>query len=144
MKKFTDTESQNDYYLAEKGKRADMDNKEWGRFAEELALRKMLALGYSVRAANWRPKNTHLEVDIICQEGDTIIFVEVKARQGDDYDPAEAVTDSKINRLVRAAEIFMGSEPEGFSYRFDIVTVTGSYENPVLDHIRDAFLPPVC
>lgn len=115
---------------------------EFGRFAEERAAEEMLLRGYIVRERNWRPKNSHLEVDIICQQDDTIIFVEVKARNPEDEDPAEAVDEKKQRRLVRAAEIYLRQQPYDFYYRFDIVTVTGTMEDYVLDHIEDAFLPP--
>ncbi len=116
---------------------------EFGRFAEERAAEEMLLRGYIVRERNWRPKNSHLEVDIICQQDDTIIFVEVKARNPEDEDPAEAVDEKKQRRLVRAAEIYLRQQPFDFYYRFDIVTVTGTMEDYVLDHIEDAFLPPL-
>ena len=117
--------------------------KEWGRFAENMAMEYLLSKGYVIRETNWRPKNSHLEVDIICQDGDKIVFAEVKARQGYDHDPADAVDDKKIRRLVRAADMYLSAQPYDFSYRFDIVTVSGSYDNPQLDHLPDAFLPPV-
>ena len=117
--------------------------KEWGRFAEQMAAEHMLLEGYIIRERNWRPKHSHLEVDIICQKGDTIIFVEVKARHDPDYDPAEAVDSSKINRLIRAAEIYLEIAERYFEYRFDIISISGNEESFSLEHIPDAFLPGV-
>lgn len=121
----------------------DQEQKEWGRFGEELARNLMIKKGYAVREVNWRPRNSHLEVDLICQKGDTIIFVEVKSRKGDEYDPAESVTDAKIRKLVRAADRYLQAQEAEFYYRFDIITVNGTFESPEVEHIEDAFLPPV-
>lgn len=119
------------------------DDKDWGQAAEQLAAEYLISKGYTVRERNWRPKGTHLEVDIITQADDVIVFVEVKARTCDDVDPAEAVDRKKVMRLVRAADIYLRSLPYDFEYRFDIITVSGTLAGYELDHIQDAFLPPL-
>lgn len=117
--------------------------RDWGQAAEQLASEYLISQGYTIRERNWRPKGTHLEVDIITQADDVIVFVEVKARTRDDVDPAEAVDRKKVMRLVRAADIYLRSLPYDFEYRFDIITVSGSFTSYELDHIQDAFLPPL-
>lgn len=119
------------------------DDKDWGQAAEQLASEYLISQGYTIRERNWRPKGTHLEVDIITQADDVIVFVEVKARTRDDVDPAEAVDRKKVMRLVRAADIYLRSLPYDFEYRFDIITVSGTLAGYELDHIQDAFLPPL-
>jgi len=115
----------------------------WGARAEEIAAEYLAEHGYAIRERNWRPVGSHLEVDIICQKGTAIVFVEVKARHNRDYDPVEAVDGRKIRRLVRAADIYLRMQEYEFSYRFDIISVSGSEEDFHLDHLEDAFLPPV-
>lgn len=115
----------------------------WGKEAEDIAAAFLLSRGYTVRERNWRPKNTHLEVDIIAQSGQEIIFVEVKARSADGIDPIDAVDDKKIRKIVRAADIYLRSQPHDYLYRFDIITVSGNPDDYELDHIPDAFLPPL-
>lgn len=119
------------------------DDKDWGQAAEQLASEYLISQGYTIRERNWRPKGTHLEVDIITQADDVIVFVEVKARTCGDVDPAEAVDRKKVMRLVRAADIYLRSLPYDFEYRFDIITVSGTLAGYELDHIKDAFLPPL-
>ena len=46
-------------------------------------------------------------------------------------------------KLVRAAESYLRSQEYDFEYRFDIITVTGNEQHHTLDHIEDAFLPPL-
>ncbi len=115
----------------------------WGAKAEEIAAEYLISKGYVVRERNWRPKNSHLEVDIITQRENTIVFVEVKARTNEDIDPADAIDDKKIRRLCRAANTYLSLQSHDFEYQFDIITVTGSESDYVLDHIPDAFLPPL-
>jgi|InofroStandDraft_1065614.scaffolds.fasta_scaffold12119_2 putative endonuclease len=123
-------------------KGADADEN-WGQVAEQLASEYLMAKGYTIRERNWRPKGSHLEVDIITQADNVIVFVEVKARTDEDYDPADAVGRKKISRLVRAANAYLQSLPYGFEYRFDVITVSGTQGSCTLDHLEDAFLPPL-
>lgn len=115
----------------------------WGAVAERIAAEYLVGKGYVIRERNWRPKNSHLEIDIITQQEDEMIFVEVKARGNNDIDPADAVDERKIRRLVRAAEIYLSLQAHDFRYRFDIITVSGDENSYTLDHIPDAFIPPL-
>lgn len=116
---------------------------DFGAIAEEAAANYLLKEGYTIRERNWRPRGTHLEVDIICERGDTIVFVEVKARSENAEDPADAVDEKKQRRLTLAGDRYLQTLPFDFFYRFDIITVTGDANSYVLDHIEDAFLPPL-
>lgn len=119
------------------------ESKKWGNLAEKIAENHLVCEGYTIRERNWRPKNSHLEVDLIVQKEDEIIFVEVKARNDQWIDPIEAVDDKKIKKLIRAANIYLASLPHDFLYRFDIITVEGNEHHYKLDHIVDAFIPPL-
>lgn len=119
------------------------DHNEWGKIAEQIATEHLIKQGYVVRERNWQPMHGHVEIDIISQKDNVLIFIEVKARQSEDYDPADAVDDKKIRKLVRAAESYLRSQEYDFEYRFDIITVTGNEQHHTLDHIEDAFLPPL-
>ena len=59
---------------------------ELGRMGEQYAAEYLIAKGYAILARNWRMG--HLEVDIIGREGDEVVFVEAKTRQGADVDAA--------------------------------------------------------
>ncbi len=117
--------------------------KEWGKEAEQIAADYLVSRGYVVRERNWRPAHSHLEVDIITQYQDSIVFVEVKARGPKSEDPLDAVDEKKIRRLVRAANAYLNTLRYDFQYRFDIITIDGTPESYKLDHIEDAFLPPL-
>lgn len=119
------------------------ESNDWGREAENIAVDYLVGKGYPIRERNWSPRGGHVETDIITQEGNMIVFVEVKAKRDKDYDPADAVDDKKIHRLVRCAAAYMAQQPDGLEYRFDIITVSGSADDYEIDHIPDAFLPPL-
>ena len=64
------------------------------------------------------------EADLIMKDGDTVVFVEVKYRpEGSEGDGADAVTDDKMNRLARCADVYMTRFPDLFA-RIDILEIT--------------------
>jgi putative endonuclease len=68
------------------------------------------------------------EIDLVCRDGESLVFVEVKTRQTDRYGrPAEAVNAIKRRRLIQAALWYLREldNPE-VRYRFDIVEVLGA------------------
>jgi putative endonuclease len=97
--------------------------KQFGAWGEDLASIWLQEHGYRVVARNWRcPRG---ELDIVCELGDDIIFVEVKSRRGTLLGaPEEAVTPGKQRRLIRAAQYFLlQSRQEQRSYRIDVIAV---------------------
>lgn len=118
-------------------------DKAWGRMAEDLAVRHLIAGGYVVRERNWSPPHSHLEVDIIAETGGKMVFVEVKARRDDAGDPVAAVDLAKQRRITRAADIYLRSLEFDYDYRFDIIAVTGNPDGHTLEHLPDAFLAPL-
>jgi len=117
--------------------------REWGRKAEWLVGEWLIAKGYTIREQNWRPKTSKSEIDIIAQKGDTLAFVEVKARSDKEIDPAEAITPEKIKNVTRGANAYLATTEHDFFYRFDVATVTGNPDDYVIDYLEDAFLPPL-
>lgn len=116
---------------------------EWGKEAEQIVAEWLIAKGYTVRERNWHPTTSKSEIDIIAQTGDTIVFVEVKARKNRMVDPMDAITLDKIKKVVRGANSYMWMQEFDFCYRFDVATVSGTPDDYVLDYIEDAFLPPL-
>lgn len=81
-------------------------------------------------------------MDIVAQDGDALVFVEVKTRWGDGYgSAAESVTPAKQARLLRAAMTWMEKESPGdIDWRFDVVTVRFHPTRPPdVEIIRNAF-----
>jgi putative endonuclease len=110
-----------------------------GRRGEDLAADHLLRTGWRIVARNWRCR--HGEIDFVCQNGDTLVFVEVKTRiASPQADPAGAVTATKRGRIVKAASAFLTSRDAWDSpCRFDVVTILETPDGPRVEHIENAF-----
>lgn len=123
--------------LKEKQKSAD-----WGKFAENLTCEYLTERGLNVTERNWRCGN-RLEVDLISQQGNEMVFIEVKARNGK-YDKAEAAIDEKkMKQLVKAANAYLQQFDKPFYARFDVALVEGGPEKYDFSYIENAFIPPL-
>lgn len=85
------------------------------------------------------------EIDLICRDGETIVFVEVKARRDEKFmDAIDAVTPEKQRHMITAANAYLAKHRlESRPARFDIVTVIGAPPDFRVRHSRDAFTPGV-
>jgi len=113
-----------------------------GAWGEEQAAAYLKAAGYTVLGRNVRP-NRHDEIDIVAQTGETLVFVEVKARRREEFGrPLMAVDKDKRHALNRAAAAYLRKArfPNLF-YRFDVVEVLGQPEEgePLIRHLDNAF-----
>jgi putative endonuclease len=113
-----------------------------GARAEELAAAYLAERGFRVLARNWRRPEG--ELDLVALDGETCVFVEVRSRTGEEFGhPLEAVTARKRAQVIRAARLFLDSEPvKADAFRFDVVGVLfteGDAEPPICTHIADAF-----
>lgn len=109
-----------------------------GQEGEERACAFLLQKGYTLLHRNWR----HLkeEIDIVMSFREEIIFVEVKTRASEDWEPAElAVTRKKQRNLISAAEAYIFKYDIQKEARFDIVSVYIKGKNSQIDHIEQAF-----
>lgn len=111
-----------------------------GRRGEALAANALEAKGYTIVERNWRcPAG---EIDVIAQQGDTLVFVEVKTRQGDRFGaPEEAVDDVKQERLLAAALAYLAESDAGdVAWRIDVIGIDLAPSGRVqrLSHYVDA------
>lgn len=114
--------------------------REIGEIAEGLAQQHILKLGYQILETNWY--FGHLELDIVARDGDELVIVEVKSRNGLRYEhPSEAVTNTKIKRIVEAADAYIQEKDIDFETRFDVITVIFIGQKFELEHFKDAFYP---
>ncbi len=96
-------------------------NFRFGLLAEYLVMLLYRLRFYSV--IGHRKRNYAGEIDIICQRGKLIVFIEVKAR-GNELDDVLCKANQQ-NRIRRSAEVFMqrNRKYDGFDMRFDLVVV---------------------
>ena len=111
-----------------------------GRRAEDLAHRYLRGLGYRVVARNYRPRGGVGEIDLVCWERETLVFVEVKSRGGEEYgSPDRAIDQAKRDTLVSSARDYARRADVPWSrIRFDVVNVIFS-RPPGVSHIKAAF-----
>jgi putative endonuclease len=113
-----------------------------GRRGEDEAARFLRKRGFSILEQNVRSRLG--EIDLVARDGETLVFVEVKARQAGPADPPEAgVTPRKQARLGRLALGYLKAKGLGEARcRFDVVAVELDREDRVtsIRHIPAAFM----
>lgn len=80
-------------------------------------------MGYRLRQVNFRCKEG--EIDIIAEEGDYLVFVEVRTKSGLGFgSPEESITASKKARLIATAQAYLEECEQGLPFwRIDVVAV---------------------
>jgi putative endonuclease len=78
-----------------------------GRRGEQLAARHLRRQGYKVLYRNFKPAHGG-EIDLVCREKKTLVFVEVKTRAPEGLGrPADAVDAEKEEAIMRGAEAWL-------------------------------------
>jgi len=112
-----------------------------GTRGEKLACQFLKRSGYKILYRNFRGR-TGGEIDIVCRDGDTLVFVEVKTRTREDYGrPIESIDRDKRKRISRGglAWLRLLNDPD-ILFRFDVVEVIiAKGAKPRLELVRNAF-----
>ncbi len=91
-----------------------------GDLAEDAAETYLLRNGYKILERNLRTKLG--EIDLVALDGETLVFVEVKARMSAEFGLAiEAVGPKKRARLARVAALFLARTRSPRACRFDVL-----------------------
>ncbi len=113
-----------------------------GKEGEEAAIAFLKDKGYEIRHINWR--KGRYELDIVACFQDELVIAEVKTRSGVPLtSPQEALDNQKIRHIVQAADMYVKIFDIDLSIRFDLISITGNYPNFDIEHIEDAFYPPL-
>lgn len=115
---------------------------EWGRMGEQITCEYLATQGHTVTERNWRC-GSRLEIDIISTQGDEIVFIEVKTRNGKFGKAEDAIDEKKIKQIVKAANIYMQQLDRPYCARFDVALIEGTPDSYDFTYIRDAFVPPL-
>ncbi|MBQ8528337.1 MAG: YraN family protein [Clostridia bacterium] len=132
------------------------EKRKLGDLGEAAARRYLWWRGYRIHEKNYAVDETG-EIDIIASRGDTLAFVEVKARSLEAASPMEprpalAVTPEKQQKILSTSKIYVAFNPEvkgTRKMRFDIIEVLfkgGKVKK--INHLKGAFdrgsayLPP--
>jgi putative endonuclease len=112
-----------------------------GEHGEKLAARFLRSHEFKILYRNFRGRQGG-EIDLVCRERDTLVFVEVKTRTREDFGrPLEAVNREKQRRISLGglAWLRLLGNPD-ILFRFDVVEVIiAEGTDPRLELIRNAF-----
>jgi putative endonuclease len=114
-------------------------NRARGKVGEDDAVRWLEGQGYRVVERN--VVNHGGEIDLVARDGDTLCFIEIKARATGAFGPAIAAVDlRKQRRISRAAALYLAVKGHrNTPCRFDVVGLDRSPGGWRYTLIRDAF-----
>ncbi|OFY61887.1 MAG: hypothetical protein A2V64_06460 [Bacteroidetes bacterium RBG_13_43_22] len=111
-----------------------------GKRGEDAAAGHLKKSGYRILRRNW--KAGKLEIDIIAENNDFIVFAEVKTRSEDfKEDPRGAINREKQRSIILAADNYVRWNNIDKESRFDVIIVIMKDDVPQIDHIEGAFYP---
>lgn len=98
-----------------------------GKIGEDLAAARLEQQGYEILERNVHASH-YGEIDLIAREADDLVFVEVKLRRSLDAGyPEEAVTQKKLQHLIKAAQWYVTRHGCGdHPWRIDVVGLVES------------------
>jgi putative endonuclease len=110
-----------------------------GKTGEDLACAELEKRGYAIIARRYRRRGG--EIDIVARDGPTIVFAEVKARDGRAFgEAAEAVTAFKRRRITQLALDYMTRHHlSNCPCRFDVVSIQFDAGRPTIEVFQNAF-----
>jgi putative endonuclease len=113
-----------------------------GKDGESAAIAYLKEKGYQILHTNWHCG--YFELDIIAKTEDELVVIEVKTRSGGRIiQPEDAVNNQKIRNIISATDFYIKHFDIDLPARFDIISVIGKHPDFEIDHIEDAFYPPV-
>lgn len=106
---------------------------------EDIAERFLRKKGYRIVARNF--KTPVGEIDIVADDGGTLVFVEVKTRGGQTFGrPFEAVDGRKKAKLRKVALYYLKNRCKNDTpSRFDVLSIVAADGKEEIEHIVDAF-----
>jgi putative endonuclease len=119
------------------------DTRAVGTTAELAALSFLTGKGLHCIRRNFRCR--HGEIDLVMQDGDCLVFIEVRYRSSVRFTHAGLTVDShKQRRIIRTAALFLAGQARfaRSTVRFDVIAIHGGdRDENTVEWIRDAFRP---
>lgn len=114
-----------------------------GKAVERQALDYLSRAGLIKVAANWSCRFGEIDLIMLEQSTDTLVFVEVRYRKNTQFGGAlESIDHTKRTKLINTAEYFLNEYPQWLEHscRFDVITAQLNQQQDItLDWIQDAF-----
>lgn len=116
------------------------DSRARGRWAEQVARDFLTARGLETLYENYQFRGG--EIDLVMRDGDTIVFVEVRYRNTEEFgDGAESITAGKQKRVIATAMHYLQHTQNQADppCRFDVIAVSDDPQRHDVEWIPDAF-----
>ena len=121
-----------------------LGRKELGAKGEEIAVRYLKSRGYRIVERNYRIRLG--EIDIIAEQGDDLVFIEVKTRSDTHFgSPFESVTARKQKQLSKVALEYISKQGcHDRPARFDVVGIefhkgSNKSQDAAIELLQNAF-----
>lgn len=109
-----------------------------GLKGEDLAVSFLRGKGYRILSRNF--KTPFGEIDIVAEDGNTLVFVEVKTRTDSSFGrPYEAVNFRKREKMRKVALHYLKTTRRETHSRFDVLSIEMDGSRSMIEHIVDAF-----
>lgn len=110
-----------------------------GARAESCAIDFLKSKGLIELSRNYHSR--YGEIDLIMQDGQILVFIEVRYRNETQYmKPLESIDNRKVRKIIKTSQDYIQKNITSPRYcRFDIISLTGSLDKPIIDWIQDAF-----
>lgn len=111
-----------------------------GDEGEEIAKQHLVQQGLKIIETNYRSGRSG-EIDIIAEDGDVLVFCEVKLRTSDEYgDPEFAITKKKQAQVRKLAHAYLYERDiENRECRFDVVAIKQIGGTREINYLPNAF-----
>ncbi len=118
-----------------------MENKKFGDLGEKIAVEYLNSLNYNIVKKNFRFGKVG-ELDIIAEDGEFLVFCEVKTRSNDTYGSGlEAINTKKQKQLVNVAKGYLSiNKIQERSCRFDAVIINFNGNDYEIEHYKDIII----
>ena len=113
-----------------------------GPWGEALAAEYLRKKRFRIAAMNYRTRLG--ELDLVAEDGQFVVFCEVKLRKTADFAAAREFVDARKQQRLRAAALLYLSEHEtALQPRFDVIEIYApdgtQTKHPQITHLEDAF-----
>ncbi len=108
-----------------------MKRKQLGNLGEKLAKGFLKKNGYRIRETNFKCREG--EIDIVAEQGDYLVFVEVRTKSSSEFGtPEESITLFKKGKLITSALTYI-SNHQGLpsQWRIDLVAIEIDHESKI-------------
>jgi putative endonuclease len=116
--------------------------REKGKASEDTAVDFLMKNGYEILERNWY--KGHYELDVIARKNGIVAIIEVKSLSYNYIqEPYQQVNRNKQRTIIAATNAYIRQHNINDDVRFDIVSIITGKNEPVVEHIENAFYPTV-